>query len=117
MKSLWMSVVLLLGLNCFAGDITFELQSVTGQLKGVPNSLTITPYLEVNTQQSVIELKNKEPLLCKSIERIIASKTYQDVSTSQGKEALKQQIHTELNHQLTKSSQVQSVYFTLYKIE
>jgi flagellar protein FliL len=117
MKSLCVSIVLLLGLNCFAGDITLELQSVTGQLKGAPNSLTITPYLEVNTQQSVNELKNKEPFLCKSIERIITSKTYQDVSTSQGKEALKQQIYMELNRQLTKSSQVQKVYFTVYKIE
>lgn len=72
--------------------------------------------LELNSETLIPEIDKKKPLIRDIIIRLLSSKTYEEVSTSKGKERLKDEIVGKLNEVLTDGS-IRNLYFTDFVVQ
>lgn len=72
--------------------------------------------LELNSENLIPEIDKKKPLIRDIIIRLLSSKTYEEVSTSKGKERLKDEIVGKLNEVLT-DGHIRNLYFTDFVVQ
>ncbi|MDK2792017.1 MAG: flagellar protein FliL [Deferribacteres bacterium] len=73
--------------------------------------LKVTMQAELDSDKLVDEIEKRKPQIRDIILTVLSSKTYAEVSTAQGKLALKQEIIRRINLTLTTGA-VKSIYFT-----
>ena len=73
--------------------------------------LKVTMQVELSSSKLEAEIEKRKPQLRDIILTVLSSKTYAEVSTAQGKLALKQEILRRVNLVLT-SGTLENVYFT-----
>jgi len=78
--------------------------------------LKVEMNLELEGEELSPELEQKKPVFRDIIIRILSSKSLEEISTSKGKEKLKEQIVSELNTRL-KDGKVKNVYFTDFVVQ
>lgn len=78
--------------------------------------LKATINLELSDQTLSAEIDKKKPLIRDIIIRTLSSKTYEDVSTTKGKERLKDELVTKIN-EILRDGFVKNVYFTDFIVQ
>ncbi len=78
--------------------------------------LKTTLNLELSKQTLSPEIDKKKPLIRDIIIRTLSSKTYEDVSTSKGKERLKDELVTKIN-EILRDGYIKNVYFTDFIVQ
>jgi flagellar FliL protein len=78
--------------------------------------LKVEMNLELEGEELVVELEKKKPVLRDIIIRILSSKSLEEISTAKGKEALKEQIVSELNTRV-KDGKIKNVYFVDFVVQ
>lgn len=78
--------------------------------------LKVTMQLELDNPKMTAELDRRMPQLRDAILTILSSKTYEDISTSQGKLRLRSEIVARVNAFLTSGS-IRRVYFTEFVVQ
>lgn len=78
--------------------------------------LRVTMDLELSDKSVEPEIKERLPQIRNALLMILPSKRIKDISTSQGKDALRQQIIDAIN-QLLPKGEVRNVYFTEFVIQ
>jgi len=78
--------------------------------------LKVQMNLELSGEELATEIDTKVPVIRDLIIRIMSSKTIEEISTSKGKEKLKNQLVDELNMRL-KDGTLQNIYFTEFVIQ
>ncbi len=78
--------------------------------------LKTTLNLELSEQTLSPEIDKKKPLIRDIIIRTLSSKTYEDVSTSKGKERLKDELVTKIN-EILRDGYIKNVYFTDFIVQ
>jgi flagellar FliL protein len=81
---------------------------------GQPRYLKVT--LHVETHQKGEEFEKRLPQTRDSVLTILCSKNSKDIMTSEGKNALREEIKEKMNHLLTETK-VQNIYFTEFVIQ
>ena len=71
---------------------------------------------ELNDEESLESITNKFPLVKDSILIILSGKKYEDISTSEGKVNLREEIMLKLN-EIMKEGSVKNIYFTEFVIQ
>lgn len=84
--------------------------------QGGKRYLRATMELELNGQDVYVELEKSLPKVRDSILMILPTKNYQDVSSVEGKTALRDEMIARLNSFLSKGS-VTNIYFTEFVIQ
>ena len=78
--------------------------------------LRTTVNLELSSEEFQAEVDKKKPLIRDIIIRVLSAKSYEEISTIRGKEALKDEIVTELN-KVFEDGYVQNIFFTEFVIQ
>ena len=78
--------------------------------------LKVEMNLELEGEELAIELESKKPVLRDVIIRILSGKSLEEVSTIKGKEAVKEEILSDLNGRL-KDGKIKNVYFTDFVVQ
>lgn len=78
--------------------------------------LKVEMNLELSGEELVVELETKKPVLRDVIIRILSGKSLEEVSTIKGKEAVKEEILSDLNARI-KDGKVKNVYFTDFVVQ
>ncbi|MBN2896925.1 MAG: flagellar basal body-associated protein FliL [Campylobacterales bacterium] len=78
--------------------------------------LKVQMNLELSGEELGVELDTKKAVIRDIIIRLLSSKALEEISTSKGKEKLKDQIVTELNMRL-KDGSVNNVFFTEFVVQ
>ena len=96
----------------------YPLDPFTVNLKssGASRYLKCTINLEIDSPDTQPELDKMKPLLRDIIIRILSSKTVPEISTSKGKEKLKEEIKKNINSKLA-TGEIRNVYFTAFVIQ
>ncbi len=84
--------------------------------KGGKRYLRVTMELEVSSQEAVVEIEKRMPMIRDSILMILPSKTYAEISTTEGKIALRNELMTKINEMLHQGS-VKNIYFTEFVVQ
>lgn len=71
---------------------------------------------ELNEEKSLESITNKLPLVKDSILMILSGKKYEDISTTEGKVNLREEIMIKLN-EIMKAGSVKNIYFTEFVIQ
>ena len=72
--------------------------------------------LELSSQELTAELDKKKPLIRDIVIRTLSSKTFQEVSTSRGKEKLKDELVDKINAVLA-DGYVKNIFFTEFVVQ
>ena len=96
----------------------YPLDPFTVNLKssGATRYLKCTINLEMDSPNTQPELDKLKPAIRDLIIRILSSKTVPEISTSKGKEKLKQEIAKQINAILS-TGEIRHVYFTAFVIQ
>jgi flagellar protein FliL len=78
--------------------------------------LKVEMNLELEGEELAVELESKKPVLRDVIIRILSGKSLEEVSTIKGKEAVKEEILSDLNRRL-KDGKIKNVYFTDFVVQ
>ncbi len=78
--------------------------------------LRVTMALELSEPESVATIESRLPQIRDVVLMILATKTYDDVSTTDGKIALRNQIMEKINTLMTKG-RVNNIYFTEFVVQ
>jgi flagellar FliL protein len=78
--------------------------------------LRITMALELNDPESVATIESRLPQIRDAVLMILPTKTYDDVSTTDGKIALRNQVMEKINTLMTKG-RVTNIYFTEFVVQ
>ena len=84
--------------------------------KGGKRYLRITMELELNTPELLNEVEMRLPQLRDSILMILPTKTYDDIGTTSGKIALRDELLVRLNSFL-KTGQITTIYFSEFVVQ
>ncbi len=84
--------------------------------KGGKRYLRVTMELELSSQETAAEIEKRMPMIRDSILMILPSKTYAEISTTEGKIALRNQIMTKIN-ELLHAGSVKNIYFTEFVVQ
>ena len=84
--------------------------------KGGKRYLRITMELELNNPELINEVEMRLPQLRDSILMILPTKTYDDISTTSGKTALRDELIVRLNSFL-KTGQIKTIYFSEFVVQ
>jgi len=72
--------------------------------------------VEVDNNAVVEEMKTRQPQLRDMVITIVSNKTYEDISTTRGKLAIKEEIIRRFNL-ILKSGKVRNIYFTEFVVQ
>ena len=78
--------------------------------------LRMTMDVEVDNNAVVEEMKTRQPQLRDMVITIVSNKTYEDISTTRGKLAIKEEIIRRFNL-ILKSGKVRNIYFTEFVVQ
>ncbi|WP_372679360.1 flagellar basal body-associated protein FliL [Desulfosarcina sp.] len=78
--------------------------------------LRVTMSLELSDSESVATLESRLPQIRDAVLMILPTKTYDDVSTTDGKIALRNQVMEKINTLMTKG-RVNNIYFTEFVVQ
>jgi len=78
--------------------------------------LRMTIDVEVDNNVVIEEMKQRQPQLRDMIISLVSNKTYEDVSTTRGKLAIKEEIIRRFNLILT-TGKVRNIYFTEFVVQ
>ena len=78
--------------------------------------LRVTMALELSDPEAVTAIENHLPQVRDAILMILPTKTYDDISTTDGKIALRNEIMAKINQMMTKGK-VNNIYFTEFVIQ
>ncbi len=78
--------------------------------------LRVTMALELSDPEAVVTIQNRLPQVRDAILMILPTKNYDDVSTSDGKIALRNQVMEKINSLMTKG-RVNNIYFTEFVVQ
>lgn len=78
--------------------------------------LKVEMNLELEGEELALELETKKPVLRDVIIRILSGKSLEEVSTIKGKEAVKEEILSDLNARV-KDGKIKNVYFTDFVVQ
>jgi len=78
--------------------------------------LRVTMALELSDPEALTTIENRLPQIRDAILMILPTKTYEDVSTTEGKIALRGEIMDKINSLMTKG-QVNNIYFTEFVVQ
>jgi flagellar FliL protein len=78
--------------------------------------LRMTMDVEVDNNAVVEEMKTRQPQLRDMVISIASNKTYEDISTTRGKLAIKEEIIRRFNL-ILKSGKVRNIYFTEFVVQ
>lgn len=78
--------------------------------------LKMTINIELSSELLTPEIEQKKPLLRDIVIRILSSKTYEDISTTKGKERLKDEIAAKINETL-RDGYIKNVFFTDFIVQ
>ncbi len=78
--------------------------------------LRVTMALELSDPESVDTIESRLPQIRDAVLMILPTKTYDDVSTTDGKIALRKQIMEKINTLMTKG-RVNNIYFTEFVVQ
>lgn len=78
--------------------------------------LKVEMNLELEGEELAVELETKKPVLRDVIIRILSGKSLEEVSTIKGKEAVKEEILSDLNARV-KDGKIKNVYFTDFVVQ
>jgi len=76
----------------------------------------MTMDVEVDSNAVVEEMKTRQPQLRDMVISIASNKTYEDISTTRGKLAIKEEIIRRFNL-ILKSGKVRNIYFTEFVVQ
>lgn len=78
--------------------------------------LRVTMALELSDPEAVTAIENHLPQVRDAILMILPTKTYDDISTTDGKIALRNEIMAKINQMMTKG-RVNNIYFTEFVVQ
>jgi flagellar FliL protein len=78
--------------------------------------LRVTMALELSDPESVDTIESRLPQIRDAVLMILPTKTYDDVSTTDGKIALRNQVMEKINDLMTKG-RVNNIYFTEFVVQ
>jgi flagellar FliL protein len=78
--------------------------------------LRVTMALEIDDPEAVTAIENRLPQIRDAILMILPTKQFEDVSTTDGKIALRTEIMEKINSLITKG-QVKNIYFTEFVVQ
>lgn len=78
--------------------------------------LRVTMALELSDPESVATIESRLPQIRDAVLMILPTKTYDDVSTTDGKIALRNQVMEKINELMTKG-RVNNIYFTEFVVQ
>jgi flagellar FliL protein len=78
--------------------------------------LRVTMALELSDPESVATVESRLPQIRDAVLMILPTKTYDDVSTTDGKIALRNQVMEKINDLMTKG-RVNNIYFTEFVVQ
>jgi flagellar FliL protein len=78
--------------------------------------LRVTMALEIDDPEAVTAFENRLPQVRDAILMILPTKKYEDVSSTEGKIALRTEIMEKINSLMTKG-QVKNIYFTEFVVQ
>ena len=78
--------------------------------------LRVTMALELSDPEAVTAIENHLPQVRDAILMILPTKTYDDISTTDGKIALRNEIMAKINQMMTKGK-VNNIYFTEFVVQ
>jgi flagellar protein FliL len=78
--------------------------------------LRVTMALELSDPEAATSIENRLPQVRDAILMILPTKTYDEVSTTEGKAALRHQLMEKINSLMTKG-QVDNIYFTEFVVQ
>lgn len=78
--------------------------------------LRVTMSLELSDPDAITSIESRLPQVRDAILMILPTKTYDEVSTTEGKVALRNQLMTTINSLMTKG-QVNNIYFTEFVVQ
>ncbi len=81
-----------------------------------PRYLKVTIHLESNQEKPEGEYERRQPQLRDAILTILSSKHYKDITTPEGKSALREEIKEKVN-QLQLNLKAQNIFFTEFVIQ
>ena len=84
--------------------------------QGGKRYLRVTMALELNNPDAVATIESRLPQVRDAILMILPTKTYDDVSTTDGKIALRSQLMENINNLMTKG-RVNNIYFTEFVVQ
>ncbi len=84
--------------------------------KGGKRYLRVTMELELSSPETVAEIEKRMAMIRDGILMILPSKTYAEISTTEGKIALRNQIMAKINEMLSTGS-VKNIYFTEFVVQ
>ena len=78
--------------------------------------LRVTMALELSDPESMVTIESRLPQIRDAVLMILPTKTFDDVSTTDGKIALRNQIMEKINNLMTKG-RVNNIYFTEFVVQ
>ena len=84
--------------------------------QGGKRYLRVTMSLELSDPDAITSIESRLPQVRDAILMILPTKTYDEVSTTEGKVALRNQLMTTINSLMTKG-QVNNIYFTEFVVQ
>lgn len=84
--------------------------------RGGKRYLRITMELELSTPEVVEEIQTRMPQLRDTLLMILPSKKYEDISTTEGKTALRDELIGKMNA-ILKTGQIVTIYFTEFVVQ
>lgn len=84
--------------------------------RGGKRYLRLTMALELSDPEAMTTIESRLPQVRDAILMILPTKTYEDVSTTEGKIALRKQIMEKINSLMTKGK-VNNLYFTEFVVQ
>jgi len=78
--------------------------------------LRVTMALELSDTESIATIESRLPQIRDAVLMILPTKTYDDVSTTDGKIALRNQVMEKINALMTKGH-VNNIYFTEFVVQ
>lgn len=84
--------------------------------RGGKRYLRVTMALELSDPEAMMTIESRLPQVRDAILMILPTKNYEDVSTTEGKIALRKQIMEKINGLMTKG-QVTNLYFTEFVVQ
>ena len=84
--------------------------------RGGKRYLRVTMALELSDPEAMATIESRLPQVRDAILMILPTKTYDEVSTTEGKAALRHQLMEKINSLMTKG-QVDNIYFTEFVVQ
>ena len=95
---------------------TLETMIVNLADHGGKRYLRVTMALELSDPEAVATIENRLPQIRDAILMILPTETYEDISTTEGKIALRNQVVEKINSLMTKGH-VNNIYFTEFVVQ